>query len=268
MDRDVPAEKTLFIGQRQRHHGYEQVTEKMAKDLGGKGNIVVLTGLKGSSPAVDRNKGMEIDVYALNYNKKLFAEAGIAGGAEDLGRSSRTPPTKLTKKEAGQQGFGMINSWAAGVVHPFASLLVSNGGDLVVDGKPALDSKQAGETFELYEKLIKSGATDPGDGDGRRQHHRAVPRQFRLRQDRHDHHGQLVGSGAEGRHGRQVRRYRHRADPGRPERRQAALDLLFVDDGRQCQGAGEAEQKAAWDFLAWLNGPNPARTAPRRWPTS
>ena len=37
----------------------------------------------------------------------------------------------------------MINSWAAGVVHPFASLLVSNGGELVADGKPALDSKQA-----------------------------------------------------------------------------------------------------------------------------
>ena len=37
----------------------------------------------------------------------------------------------------------MINSWAAGVVHPFASLLVSNGGELVNDGKPALD-RQAG----------------------------------------------------------------------------------------------------------------------------
>jgi ribose transport system substrate-binding protein len=34
----------------------EGVAEKMAKDLGGKGNIVVITGLKGSSAAVDRDK--------------------------------------------------------------------------------------------------------------------------------------------------------------------------------------------------------------------
>ncbi|WP_204303106.1 hypothetical protein, partial [Klebsiella pneumoniae] len=64
-------------------------------------------------------------------------------------------------KDAGQQGFGMINSWAAGVVHPFASLLVSNGGELVAGGKPVLDSKQAGETFGLYESLIKDGSSDP-----------------------------------------------------------------------------------------------------------
>ncbi len=31
----------------------------------------------------------EIDVYALNYNKKLFEEAGISDAAQDLGRVSR-----------------------------------------------------------------------------------------------------------------------------------------------------------------------------------
>src|SRR5690606_29985622 len=56
-------------------------------------------------------------------------------------------------------GFGMINSWAAGVVHPFASLLASNGGALIVDGKPQLDSENAKATFDLYEKLIQSGAS-------------------------------------------------------------------------------------------------------------
>jgi len=58
MDRDVPTDKTLFIGQSNVTMA-EQVAKKMAADLDGKGNIVVLTGLKGSSPAVDRNKGME-----------------------------------------------------------------------------------------------------------------------------------------------------------------------------------------------------------------
>lgn len=102
----------------------------------------------------------EIDVYALNYNKRLFAEAGIAAPPSTW-EEFLAAAEKLTDKSKGQQGFGLINSWAAGVLHPFASLLVSNGGDLVVDGKPALDSKQATETFELYETLIKSGYSDP-----------------------------------------------------------------------------------------------------------
>lgn len=102
----------------------------------------------------------EIDVYALNYNKKLFAEAGIAQ-APKTWDEFLAAAEKLTDKAKGQQGFGLINSWAAGVLHPFSSLLVSNGGDLVVDGKPTLDSEAAKQTFELYEKLIKSGYSDP-----------------------------------------------------------------------------------------------------------
>ena len=50
----------------------EGVAEKMAKDLGGKGNIVVITGLKGSSAAVDRDKGMK-DVLAKYPDIKILA---------------------------------------------------------------------------------------------------------------------------------------------------------------------------------------------------
>lgn len=57
LDRDVPTEKTLFIGQSNVTMG-EQVARKMAEDLNGEGKIVVITGLQGSSPAVDRDKGM------------------------------------------------------------------------------------------------------------------------------------------------------------------------------------------------------------------
>ena len=102
----------------------------------------------------------EIDVYALNYNKKLFEEAGITE-APKTWDEFLAAAEKLTDKSKGQQGFGLINSWAAGVLHPFSSLLVSNGGDLVVDGKPVLDSEAAKQTFELYEKLVKSGYSDP-----------------------------------------------------------------------------------------------------------
>jgi multiple sugar transport system substrate-binding protein len=105
----------------------------------------------------------EIDVYALNYNKKLFAEAGIAA-APKTWDEFLDAAAKLTKRDGDtitQQGFGMINSWAAGVVHPFASLLASNGGALIVDGKPTLDTEQATQTFDLYAKLIKEGYSNP-----------------------------------------------------------------------------------------------------------
>ncbi|HET7717549.1 MAG TPA: extracellular solute-binding protein, partial [Bauldia sp.] len=105
----------------------------------------------------------EIDTYALNYNKKLFAEAGISAPPKTWDEFLDAAK-KLTKRDGDtvtQQGFGMINSWAAGVVHPFASLLASNGGVLIADGKPALDSKQATETFALYETLIQEGYSNP-----------------------------------------------------------------------------------------------------------
>lgn len=57
LDRDVPTEKTLFIGQSNVTMG-EQVARKMAEDLNGEGKIVVITGLQGSSPAIDRDSGM------------------------------------------------------------------------------------------------------------------------------------------------------------------------------------------------------------------
>ena len=44
------------------------------------------------------------------------------------------------------------------------AFLASNGGALVADGKPALDSKNATETFALVEKLIKAKSSDPTMG--------------------------------------------------------------------------------------------------------
>ncbi|MCP4379900.1 MAG: sugar ABC transporter substrate-binding protein [Hyphomicrobiales bacterium] len=105
----------------------------------------------------------EIDVYALNYNKRLFEEAGIASPPEtwDAFLDAATILTKRDGDLVTQQGFGMINSWAAGVVHPFASLLASNGGELIADGKPMLDSPSATQTFELYQTLINEGYSSP-----------------------------------------------------------------------------------------------------------
>ena len=109
----------------------------------------------------------EINTYALNYNTRLFAEAGIAGPPttwDELIEAAQA----LTVKDGDlivQQGFGLINSWPAGVVHPFYSLVASNGGDIVDGTTPTMDSGAAAETMALYERLVgELGVTAPEMG--------------------------------------------------------------------------------------------------------
>jgi multiple sugar transport system substrate-binding protein len=195
----------------------------------------------------------EIDVYALNYNKALFQEAGIAGPPKTWAEF-KDAAAKLTKKDAGQQGFGMINSWAAGVVHPFASLLASNAGDLVVDGKPALDSKQAGETFQLYEDLIKSGASDPAMATADANTTGPFLDNFVSGKT-----GMIImanwwESALKGGMGDKFANIATAPIPVGPsgdKPRSISYSWMTVVNAT----AGEAEQKAAWDFLAWLNSP-------------
>lgn len=194
----------------------------------------------------------EINVYALNYNKALFEKAGIAEPPATWD-ALKEAAAAITASGEGRQGFGMINSWAAGVVHPFSSLLVSNGGDLVVDGKPALDSQAAGETFALYEEMIKEGYTDPSMGTADANTTGPFLDNFvsgntgmiimanwwesALRAgmgDRFDTIGTApipVG-------------------PSGDTARSISYSWLTVVNA----GAADAEREAAWDFLSWLNG--------------
>jgi len=110
----------------------------------------------------------ELTGYALNYNKRLFEEAGISappGNWDELLDYAQ----RLTKKENGQtvqQGFGVIIGWDSGVVHPWLTLLQSNGGKFLSDDLSTTDlnSPQALEALELYQKLVQSGATNPEMG--------------------------------------------------------------------------------------------------------
>ena len=199
----------------------------------------------------------EIDLYALNYNKRLFQEAGIAAPPKTWDELL-ADGEKLTKRSGAavtQQGVGLINSWAAGVVHPFASLLASDGGALIVDGKPALDSKAAAETFELYEKLVKSGVTQPSMGTADANTTGPFLDNFvsgktgmiimanwwesALKAGMKDKFAEIgtapipVGPGGDGAHS-------------------ISYSWMTVVNAN----ADAATQKAAWDFLAWLNGPS------------
>lgn len=85
LDRDVDAEKTVFIGQSNIDMAYE-TAKKMIADLGGKGKIVEITGLSGSSPAQDRSKGLQ---------KALAESPGIEIIATGDGGWIREPAGKL-----------------------------------------------------------------------------------------------------------------------------------------------------------------------------
>jgi multiple sugar transport system substrate-binding protein len=202
----------------------------------------------------------EIDLYALNYNTRLFEEAGIDGPPETWDELV-TAAEALTVRDGDritQQGFGLINSWAAGVVHPFASLLASNGGALIGDdGMPALNTPEALETFELYENLVSGvQVTDPtmGTSDANTT-------------------GPFLDNFVAGNTAMIIM-----ANWWESTLRTGMGDEAFADiatapipvgpSGESASSisyswmtvvsasADEAEQAAAWDFLAWLNGPD------------
>lgn len=195
----------------------------------------------------------EINVYALNYNKKLFEEAGIAA-APKTWDELKDAAAKLTDEAAGQQGFGMINSWAAGVVHPFASLLVSNGGQLIENGEPQLDSQQALETFQLYETMVSEGYTVPAMGTADA-----------------NTTGPFLDNFVSGKTGMIIManwwESALKAGMGDDFENIATAPIPVGPSGDTARsisyswmtvvnaGAEDAQQQAAWDFLAWLNGP-------------
>ena len=195
----------------------------------------------------------EIDVYALNYNKKLFEAAGIAAPPanwDDLIADAK----KLSDKSKGQQGFGMINSWTAGVIHPFGSLLASNGGQLIADGKPQLDTPAARETFALYERLVKEGITDPAMGTADANTTGPFLDNFVSGKT-----GMIImanwwESALKSGMGEKFADIGTVAIPVGPhgdKSHSISYSWMTVVNAK----ANPAEQKAAWEFLSWLNGP-------------
>lgn len=195
----------------------------------------------------------EIDVYALNYNKKLFAAAGITAPPKTWDEFL-ADAEKLTDKSKGQQGFGLINSWAAGVLHPFSSLLVSNGGDLVVNGKPTLDSKAAQQTFELYETLVKKGYSDPAMGTADANTTGPYLDNFVSEKT-----GMIIMANwwesalksGMGDKFADIATAPIPVGPSGDTSRSISYSWMTVVNAK----APADEQKAAWDFLNWLNGP-------------
>ena len=111
----------------------------------------------------------EVDSYQLIYNKKIFNQAGI----DDVPKTwddVRTAAKRCTKKDSSgkitQAGFMLIKGWDSGVVHPWLSLLWSNGGEFVSkDYSQALFNQQPGvQTLDFEMDLINDGSVNLGFG--------------------------------------------------------------------------------------------------------
>lgn len=108
----------------------------------------------------------EVDDYALNYNKALFAQAGIKSPPKTWPQLIADAKA-LTKYNASgkitQQGFGLITSWNSGVVHPWLAMVQSDGGKLLNNKHhPLLTSPAAEAVTKLYADLVaKYKVTSP-----------------------------------------------------------------------------------------------------------
>lgn len=199
----------------------------------------------------------EVDVYALNYNKALFKEAGIAGPPKtwDELKADAAKLTKTNGNTTTQQGFGLINSWAAGVVHPFASLLASNGGTLIADGKPQLDSPEALETFKLYETMVKNGYSVPSMGTADANTTGPFLDNFVSGKTAMIIMANWWESALKGGMGDKFANVGTAPIPVGPSgdtARSISYSWMTVVNAH----ASDEERKAAWDFLTWLNGPD------------
>ena len=129
---------------------------------------------EGSAGAVTVNNQVwgyptEINTYQLLYNKKMFADAGITKAPETFDEL-KDDACKLTVKNADgtivHTGMAVMPGWDSGVVHPFLSLLWSNGGEYLSPdlSKSVFNSPEGQATLNLYMDLIKQGCIDPGLG--------------------------------------------------------------------------------------------------------
>ena len=108
----------------------------------------------------------EVNPYLLVYNKRLLSEAGYDDPPEtwEEFKEAATAITQVDETGAiSQLGFGVMPGWDSGIVHPFSSLLLSNGGSILSEDRTITEfnSAEGVETLELYADLVASGGTDP-----------------------------------------------------------------------------------------------------------
>ena len=108
----------------------------------------------------------EVNPYLLVYNKRLLAEAGFDAPPTTWDELKEIAAAITQVDDTGainQVGLGVMPGWDSGIVHPFSSLLFSNGGEFLSEDRTitAFNSPEGVETLQLYADLVESGGTDP-----------------------------------------------------------------------------------------------------------
>ncbi|ADD42434.1 ABC transporter substrate-binding protein [Stackebrandtia nassauensis] len=109
----------------------------------------------------------EMQTYALIYNKKLLAKAGVTEPPKTWDELEDIAERTTVTDDSGNldvAGFGLTTDFSdTAVVHPFASLLQAAGGRYMnADGSAAFDSKAGQRALSLQKQLVESGSADPG----------------------------------------------------------------------------------------------------------
>lgn len=197
----------------------------------------------------------EVDLYQLNYNKALFKDAGITEAPatwDDVEAAAKA----ITATGQGRQGIGFITNWNSGAVHPFLSLLASNGGSFLNEAgdKADLESPQALQTAEFYQKLVDDGLTQASMSGAN-----ANTTGPYLDNFVNGKTGMIImanwwESSLKDAMGDKFDDVATAPIPVGPSG-DGAHSISYSWDTIVNANASDAKQKAAWKFLSWLNGP-------------
>lgn len=189
----------------------------------------------------------EVNVWQLLYNKQMFEAAGIEKAPETWDEF-RDAAEKLTERDAGgkqtRAGMLFLNNWDSGVVHPWTSLLWSNGGQYVADdhSKSLFNEPKGLETLQLQVDMLTSGSAMTGileDNDFLTGHAAMIIMA--------NFWGADLRAGMEG----GIENVGVGPIPRTDDNTSTAVQYQWM------WGVGNASkhQDAAWDFLRWLNSP-------------
>lgn len=196
----------------------------------------------------------EVNDWQLIYNKAFFKEAGIEKAPETWDEFKETA-TKLTQKDASgkvtRAGMHFLINWDSGVVHPWVSLLWSNGGTYVSqDNKTVQFNDEKGlQTLQLQVDMLKDGsAMSAKDADNSFLNGQAAM-DFRA-----NFYGATLRSSMQG----GIENVGVAPIPHTAGNQSTALQYEWL------WGVGNTSQQAeeAWKFLTWLNDPRQGGATP------
>jgi multiple sugar transport system substrate-binding protein len=195
----------------------------------------------------------EVDLYALNYNKALFAKAGITAPPKTW--AELVTDAKALTFGTGTQGFGVITGWDSGVVHPWLSLVDSDGGSLLTSSAKAnLNSGAALAATTLYQTLVNEGATVPSMSTANAETTGPFLDNFTSGKTAMIIMANWWESDLKAAMGSSFSNIGTAAIPVGPNGTKSSsvsYGWMSVVNAR----ASAAQQKAAWKFLTWLNDP-------------